>query len=137
MAIDFSSINLEVLDISTNVTPEIFVNQNGITFSKRIVEDLGYAQTVQYCTDPAKHIFAIRACKGNETRASAFSKPKSEQSNTLSFCNKNLHDTVAALIPDYSPKARYRVVGEFDTENRIMYFDMATAEVAMFRTVKE
>ena len=33
MAIKFSNINLEVLDLTTNATPDIFVNQNGITGS--------------------------------------------------------------------------------------------------------
>lgn len=52
MAINFSNINLEVLDLTTNVTPDIYINQNGITFSKRVLEDLNYPQNVQYCTDP-------------------------------------------------------------------------------------
>lgn len=137
MAIDFSTINLEVLDLSTNVSPEIFLNQNGITFSKRVLEDLGYPQTVQYCTDPARRIFAIRVCKSNETKATGFSKPRTDQNGTLSCGNRNLHDTVAALIADYTPKTRYRIVGEFDTENRVMYFDMSTAEVSLFRQIKE
>ena len=36
MAIDFSSITLEFVDISTNATPDIYINQNSITFSKRV-----------------------------------------------------------------------------------------------------
>ena len=48
MAIDFSKINLEVIDINTNADPDIYINQNGITFSKRVLEDLNYPQNVQY-----------------------------------------------------------------------------------------
>lgn len=137
MAIKFSNINLEVLDLTTNATPDIFINQNGITFSKRVLEDLNYPQNVQYCNDPANSVFAIRVCKSNEAKAAAFSKPRSEQTNTLSCNNKNLHDVVAALIPDYQSKKRYKVVGEFDAENRVMYYDMSAAEVSEFRAVKE
>lgn len=57
MAINFSNINLEVLDLTTNVTPDIYINQNGITFSKRVLEDLNYPQNVQYCTDPLNSRF--------------------------------------------------------------------------------
>ena len=58
MAIDFSKINLEVIDINTNADPDIYINQNGITFSKRVLEDLNYPQNVQYGFDPAQHVFA-------------------------------------------------------------------------------
>lgn len=137
MAINFSNINLEVLDLSTNANPDIFINQNGITFSKRVLEDLNYPQNVQYCTDPANKVFAIRVCKSNEAKAVAFSKPRNEQTNTLSCNNKNLHDVLAMVIPDYQAKKRYKVTGEFDAENRVMYFDLSTAEISEFRATKE
>ena len=73
MAINFSNINLEVIDTTTNATPDIYINQNGITFSKRVLEDLGYPQNVQYCMDAAQRVFAIRPCKSNEAKATAFS----------------------------------------------------------------
>ena len=134
MAINFSNINLEVIDINTNATPDIFINQNCVTFSKRVLEDLNYPQNVQYCIDAANKIFAIRFCKGNEARATPFSKPKAEQSTTLSCSNKNLRDVIAKMIEDYSSKKRYKVTGEFDSENRVMYFDMSTAEESNYRT---
>lgn len=133
MAINFANISLEVIDLNTNATPDIFVNQNCITFSKRVLEDLNYPQNVQYCLDAEHKIFAIRPCKGNESRATAFSKPKSEQITTLSCGNKNLHDVVALMISGYATKKRYKVTGEFDAESRVMYFDMATAIESDFR----
>ena len=65
--------------------------------------------------------------------ATSFSKPRAEQTTTLSCGNKNLKEVVVKMIPDYDPKKRYKVTGEFDTENRVMYFDMTTAEVSLFR----
>lgn len=133
MAINFSNINLEIIDITTNATPDIFINQGNITFSKRVLEDLNYPQNVQYCVDSANKIFAIRFCKGNEAKATPFSKPKAEQTTTLSVGNKNLHEVISKMIPEYDSKKRYKVIGEYDTENRVMYFDMATAEEACYR----
>ncbi len=133
MAIDFSTINLEVIDISTNATPDIFINQNCITFSKRVLEDLNYPQNVQYCLDAPHKIFAIRFCKGNEAKATSFSKPRTEQTATLSCGNRNLRDVVVAMIPGFDNKKRYKVTGEYDAENRVMYFDMTTAEESNFR----
>ena len=134
MAIDFSKINLEVIDISTNADPDMYINQNGITFSKRVLEDLNYPQNVQYGFDPEHHIFAIRVCKSNESKAAPFSKPRAEQTTTLSCSNKNLKEIVAKLIPDYKEKKRYKVTGELDAESRVLYFDMSTAQESAFRT---
>ena len=132
MAINFSNIRLEVVDINTNANPDIYINQNCITFSKRVLEDLAYPQYVQYCVDASQKIFAIRSCKGTETKATAFAKPKTEQNGTLSTSNKNLRDVMTALIPKFDSKQRYKVTGEYDAENRVMYFDMATAVAASF-----
>ena len=37
------------------------------------------------------------------------------------------------MIPSYEEKKRYKVTGEYDAENRVMYFDMSTAEGFSFR----
>lgn len=137
MAINFKSITLEVIDINTNATPDIYVNQNCITFSKRVLEDLNYPQNVQYCLDATNKVFAIRGCKGSEAKAALFSKPKNEQTGTLSVNSKNLRDVVSTMITDYNAKRRYRVIGEYDAENKVMYFDMATAEEANYRSNAE
>lgn len=137
MTINFSNINLEIIDINVNSTPDIFVNQYGITFSKRVLEDMGYPQNVQYCIDAEHHIFAIRACKSNEAKATTFSKPKGEQTATLSTSNKNIRDVIAQLIPSYDPNSRYKITGYYDSENRIMYYDMSEAEKSSFRTRKK
>ena len=134
MAIKFNMINLEVIDINTNATPDIYINANCITFSKRVLEDLNYPQHVQYGIDVDHRVFAVRVCKGNEVKATPFSKPRTEQTTTLSCNNKNIRDTVSRLIPDYNQKNRYKVTGYFDTESRTLYFDMSEAELSLYRS---
>ena len=134
MAINFSTINLEVIDLTTNASPDIYINQNGVTFSRRVLEDLNYPQYVQYCVDANHKVFAVRCCKGTEAKASSFSKSKAEQTSTLNCGNKNLRDVVITMIPNYDTKKRYKVTGEYDTENRVMYFDMTTAIESNYRT---
>ena len=137
MAINLANIKLEVLDITTNATPDIFINLNGVTFSKRVLEDLNYPQHVQYCVDTDQKVFAIRPCKSNEVKATPFSKSKAEQTATMSITSKNLLDVLRSLINGYNPKMRYRVVGQYDNESKVMYYDMAAAEVSMYRAVPQ
>ena len=132
MGINFSNIKLEVIDITTNATPDIYINQTNVTFSKRVLEDLGYPQTVQYCVDTSQKVFAIRVCKGNEAKATPFSKPKAEQTGTLSCSSKNLREVIVTMIPDYNEKCRYKVKGEYDAASKALFFDMTTAEKASF-----
>lgn len=42
-----------------------------------------------------------------------------------------------AFIPNFDPKKRYKVSGEFDAENRVMYYDMTTAVESALRVSKE
>ena len=129
---DFSKINLKVIDINMNSAPDMYVNQNGITFSKRAIEDLNYPAYVQYCVDVECSVFAIRACKGTESRAVPFVKGNNEQSKTISCGNKNIYEVVTRMIPDYQAKKRYKVEGHYNSENKIMYYDLQEAVLSNF-----
>ena len=129
MSIDFSNIKLEAIDLNINSSPDIFINHTGITFSRRILEDLNYPQNVQYCVDPSQNIFAIRVCKSNEQRATSFSKSKGEQTKSFNTNNKALRKTLTSFISKYNEEMKYKITGELDSENRVMYFDMKGAEV--------
>ena len=130
---DFSSVSLTVIDLNINSAPDMFVNANGVTFTKRVLEDMGYPGYVQYCVDPSRSIFAVRACKGTESRAVKFSKPAGDQANTLNCNSRALFDVVTRMIPNYVDKKRYKVEGYYDADNKIMYYDLNTAVVSMFR----
>ena len=52
---------------------------------------------------------------------------------TLSCSNKNLRDVIVSMIPNCDGKKRYWVIGEYDSENCEMFFDMAKAEEASCR----
>lgn len=135
---DFRNITFDVIDININATPDIFINRNGITFSKRVLEDLNYPSFVQFCVSSEQRVFAIRVCKSNEVKAVQFSKPKAEQVNTVSTTNKNIVASVRALMTeDTDPAKRYKVVGYFEPDARTIYYDMETAVEDAYRTTKE
>ena len=93
-----------------------------------MLEELNYPQNVQYCLDATNKVFAIRVCKATEAKAAPFSKQKSEQTTSFYNGNKTLRETITKLIPDYNEKKRYRITGEYDPENKVMYFDISTAK---------
>ena len=60
MNFDFSSLNFETIDSNINAYPDMYLNQSGVTFSKKVLEDLGYPAYV-LCLLDAKAIFWNRS----------------------------------------------------------------------------
>ena len=128
MKIDFNSLNFETIDANTNATPDIFFNQKGLSFSRRVVEDLGYPAHVLCMLDAKNRVFAIRACRKDESRAFKFSKPKEEQKTTISLTGKNLLDSLRKCTADIWEKGvRYKVTGFWVAEAKTMCFELKEA----------
>lgn len=134
--IDFSSLKLEVMDFNTMYScndPMIFINRGTVTFSRGVLEVLNYPAYVQFLLDPKNRVFAVRACKSNETKAKPFSKPRGEQGSTISSSIKAFHSALSRLISEYNENLRYRVCGQTNGDDKILYFSMKDAEVKMLR----
>ena len=95
MNFDFSALNFETIDSNINAYPDMFLNQNGVTFTKKVLEDLGYPAFVLCLLDAKARVFAIRSCKSNEPKGFKFSKPRGEQKGVVTISNKNLLDRFA------------------------------------------
>ena len=63
MNFDFSALNFETIDSNINAYPYMFLNQNGVTFTKKVLEDLGYPAYVLCLLDAKAKVFAIRSRK--------------------------------------------------------------------------
>ena len=68
MNFDFSSLNFETIDSNINAYPDMYLNQSGVTFSKKVLEDLGYPAYVLCLLDAKAKVFAIRMCKSSEPK---------------------------------------------------------------------
>lgn len=122
---DFNALNFEILDGSSFSTPDIYFNQGGLTFSRRVLEDLGYPAHILCQLDAKNRVFAVRGCRSNETKAFKFSKPKEEQKATVCLTNKNLIDPLRKCTADIWEKdVRYKVTGFWVAEAKTMCFDL-------------
>ncbi|WP_099205183.1 hypothetical protein [Scatolibacter rhodanostii] len=131
---DFKNISFDIIDLTVNASPDIYINKGGISFTKKVLEDLGYPANVQYCISAENKVFAIRVCRSNDAKSTPFSKPRAEQTTTLSTNNKNFVESVKALLKDsQDPNIRYKVTGHFDSESKTMFFDMEEAVEEAFR----
>ena len=112
MNFDFSALNFETIDSNINAYPDMFLNQNGVTFTKKVLEDLPYHAFVFCLLDAKARVFAIRSCKSNEPKGFKFSKPRGEQKGVVTISNKNLLDPLRAVTgEDWIPGKRYKVRG--------------------------
>lgn len=135
--LDYSALEFEILDVAINASPDIFVNATGITFTKRVLEDLGYPTTVQFGVLPQYKLFSVRACKSNESKAAPFSKPKTEQKNTVSIGNHNVIDPVRKMMEGiWEDGQRYKVTGHYVPDSRMMVFELTEGVKQEFRVPK-
>ena len=112
MNFDFSSLNFETIDSNINAYPDMYLNQSGVTFSKKVLEDMGYPAYVLCLLDGKAKVFAIRMCKSSEPKGFKFSKPRGEQKGVVTISSKNLLEPLrAATGEDWVPGKRYRVRG--------------------------
>jgi len=135
MKFDFSSLNFETLDANVNTYPDIYVNVNGITFSKKVVEELNYPAYVLCQIDFKNKVFAIRACRSNEPRSFKFSKPRGEQKGSVSITNKNLTEPIRhCMAGEWKPDKRYKVTGFWVADAKTMCFDLSEGIQEDFHT---
>jgi len=133
---DVSKLNLQVLDASMNMFPDMFVNATGITFSKRVLEDLNYPAHIQYSTDTDNKVFGIKACRGVDKGAQPFSKPRGEQTTVFSCNNKNIMEPVREIMKGvWKDNKRYKVTG-FMLDNKTMIFVLPEGVEQEFRAPK-
>ena len=137
MSINFSEINLTIMDLSINSSPDIFINTSGVTFSKCVLELLGYPANIQFCVDIEHKVFALKPCRACDTKAFPFVKENRKTGKTLCIANKNLKDSLMAMMPECDPTLRYKLIGDYDKEHRIMYFSLKEATVCEFQPQKK
>ena len=106
----------------------MYINQNGVTFTKKVLEDLGYPAYVLCLLDAKAKVFAIRMCKSNEPKGFKFSKSRGEQKGVVTISSKNLLEPLrAATGEDWVPGKRYRVRGFWVADAKTMCFDLNEA----------
>ncbi|MDR2505470.1 MAG: hypothetical protein LBD16_05115 [Oscillospiraceae bacterium] len=111
----------------------MFVNANGITFTKRVLEELNYPAHVQYSTDVENKVFGIHACRNIDKSAAPFSKPRGEQTATLSCASKNVLEPIREMMKGvWDDKKRYKVMG-YMIDPKTMIFILSEGIEQAFR----
>lgn len=138
MNFDFSALNFETIDSNINAYPDMFINQNSVTFTKKVLEDLGYPAYVLCMLDAKAKVFAIRMCKSNEPKGFKFSKTKGEQKGVVTISNRNLLDPLRSITGvEWIAGKRYKVRGFWVADAKTMCFDLNEGVQEDFRSVPQ
>jgi len=124
----FENFSFEVIDVSMTGTPDIHITQNGITFTRRLIEDMGYPLYVTPMIDMKNKAFAIKECKATNEHAISFSKPKGEQKGAIITSSTAIRKMIRGLMGNQWDKLnRYHVTGIWYAEAKAMVFDLNAA----------
>jgi hypothetical protein len=125
----FEDFKFEVIDIYSSGKPDIHITQNGITFTKKLIEDMGYPQYVVSELDPEKKVLAIKVCKADNLNSIPFSKPKAEQTKAIQLSAAAIRLMLRGLMSDvWQDKNRYYMTGYWFADAKAMLFDLTTAK---------
>jgi hypothetical protein len=135
---NFNEFNFEVIDVAVQGTPDMLVNINGLTFSKKLVEDMNYPAFVRSLIDAENKALAIQVCKQTDDKAIKFSKPRGEQSGSINIASNVLLRTTRTMLRDeWKDDNRYRITGIYFPDVKAMVFDLVSAkEMSAFRSLK-
>ncbi len=125
----FDDFTFEVIDISITGTSEMHITQNGITFTRKLAEDMGYPQFVTPMIDVKNKVFAIKACKIDNEHAVRFSKPKGEQRGSIVTSSNTIRYMLRKIMGDqWENKNRYHIPGIWYADAKAMLFDLNAAK---------
>ena len=69
MNFDFSALNFETIDSNINAYPDMYINLNGVTFTKKVLEDLGYPLMCCACWMPRRRFSQSVCARATSRRA--------------------------------------------------------------------
>lgn len=125
----FEDFSFEVIDVSVTGKPDIHITQNGITFTRRLIQDMGYPQYIMAMMDGGKKVFAIKACKADNENAMPFSKPKAEQRGALVTSSSAIRQIIRGAMGDrWGAENRYHITGVWYADAKAMVFDLNAAK---------
>lgn len=125
---NFEDFKFEVIDVSITGMPEMHITQNGITFTRKLAEDMSYPQFVTPMIDVKNKVFAIKACKADNEHAIRFSKPKGEQRGSIVTSSNTIRHMLRNVMgAHWNNKNRYHIAGIWYAEAKAMVFDLNTA----------
>ena len=125
----FNDFTFEVIDVSITGTPDMHITQNGITFTRKLLEDMEYPQYVTPMVDFKKEAFALKACKCDAKHAIRFSKSQDEQKSALKTSSTAIRQILRGLMGDkWMMKNRYYITGVWDAKENAMVFELNAAK---------
>ncbi|MGT2867091.1 hypothetical protein [Streptococcus fryi] len=125
----FKDFNLEVVTVDrSRFEFSITVNKNFITFSKGIVQELGYPSHVIIAFNKETKVMGIQVCRPKTRGSFTFSKPESEQKRTVQMMNKNLRETLFYIMDEWSKSKRYKIEGIHIQEDKAFVFELTKFE---------
>lgn len=125
---NFNEFNFEVISVSIPGTPELFINLNGVTFSKKMIEDMNYPAFIRPLVDAENKALAFQVCKQGDERAMKFSKPRGEQNGSINIMSNVLLRTARTVMKDiWKDDFRYRMTAIYFPEAKAMVVDLTSA----------
>lgn len=123
--IQFNSIKFDVINIQRHGEAEMQLNKRYMTFTKSLLEEMGWPQYVRPLVSAKDSVFALQACKATDENAYKFSLPRGEQKKAKYCCTASIKMSVIAAMGDkWNESKYYGFRGTYFPDDKAMVFEL-------------
>jgi len=106
--------------------PTITITKNGLTFSKNAVYKLELSEYVNLYLNEQKKVLAVQCCPEKTNMSIQFAR---EDKDYVRWNNQDFLQTLDKLMEWDHTKYKYKIVGEYYSNEKLLYFDLNSAEI--------
>lgn len=106
--------------------PTITITKNGLTFSKNAVYKLELSEYVNLYLSEQKKVLAVQCCTEKTNMSIKFA---SDDKDYVRWNNQDFLLMIDKLMDWDHTKFKYKIVGEYYSDDKLLYFDLTLAEI--------
>lgn len=106
--------------------PTITITKNGLTFSKNALYKLELSEYVNLFLNEQKQALAVQACTEKTNMSIQFAR---EDKDYVRWNNQDFLQMIDKIMNWDHTKYKYKIVGEYFSDEKLLYFDLALAEI--------
>lgn len=121
----FNIESFDIISLLRRGEAEMQLNKRYMTFTKSLIEEMGWPPYIRILINAKDGIFALQACKATDENAYKFSRPKGEQKDAKYCCTISVKNSVIAAMGDkWDENKFYGFKGTYFSDAKAMVFEL-------------
>jgi hypothetical protein len=122
----FSIDGFDVISVQRRGEAEMHLNKRYLTFTKSLLEEMGFPAYVRFMVNAKEQMLALKACKNTDENAYKFSLPRDLQKKAKYCQSMPIRKSVFAVLGDnWDESSFYGCRGIYCPDQKAVFFDLS------------